>query len=97
MTTDERAQRRLGIEIAEGGEYVISAASGGRALAITPINQPSSAVVRIIEPIRHASAARLPAQSSSTCAGCGDTLPDGARFCITCSAPVAATGKTERL
>ena len=31
------------------------------------------------------------------CKECHDELPQGARFCISCSAPVAATGKTERL
>jgi hypothetical protein len=31
------------------------------------------------------------------CTECKSELPPGARFCIECSAPVYATGKTERL
>jgi hypothetical protein len=31
------------------------------------------------------------------CTECHNELPAGARFCIECSAPVCATGKTERL
>lgn len=33
----------------------------------------------------------------ASCTRCGDTLPDGATFCIACGAPVAATGPTQRL
>jgi hypothetical protein len=31
------------------------------------------------------------------CASCGDVLPFGARYCITCGRAVATTGPTERL
>jgi hypothetical protein len=31
------------------------------------------------------------------CTECRSELPPGARFCIECAAPVAATGATERL
>lgn len=51
-----------------------------------------SLVVRRIAPINQPSAIE-----ASYCGVCGDTPPVGAKCCITCGVPVAATGRTERL
>lgn len=45
-----------------------------------------------------ASIAPFVASAAGTrCAACDTSLPAGARFCIECSAPQAATGATEQL
>jgi len=43
--------------------------------------------------IEHMAAPTLP----NRCPSCGDALPDGALYCITCSRPVAYTKSTRRL
>ncbi len=97
---DARALRRLGIAVViDGVGYKIGHASGALAAYLQPIDQPSAAQPAYLLPVNQPSAAivvRVP-QMAPCCADCGDVLPDGARFCITCGATVSATGKTERL
>lgn len=80
---DERALQRLGFALVNGRMYLINGPSAGLEVSIQPICEPSAAL-----------ALKL---NKQCCVECGDELPPGACYCISCSAPVAATGRTERL
>ena len=60
-------------------------------LYVVPLNQSSASLVMA------ALTERDRQRTIEVCGNCGDVLPEGVRFCISCAAPVPTTERTERL